>query len=205
MQRKQIISIAVIALLIVAGIFALVLLNGKEQAESTSSAAKQNSSRCTYPLALSLAKKDRLPQVHSCRFQEFTTDTNEKITYVEVNYKDATQRGGKDYFVNNKGQVVATAPKTYDYPDLSLGSANPDCKFVWTNDVRALAQLDPEHVRRSLIKTPDSYRWKLELTKFTGFMAGDPAPPKCIRTGVLTTDLSGSDVQVLGTPEIELR
>lgn len=198
-RRKNLYSIVAIIATIALGLIATAAWSNS-QVKQDSKAAGKAPSQCTDSFALSLAKKDNITPVKYCLVDQFTTGEGEEMLFIEIGY----ETGGREYLVKKPKQVITTIDKTYATPDLSLGSENKACKEIWTNDLRTMIELDPDHIKRSLLREGEEYKWRLEFTKFTGQLPDDPTPDKCVRTGVAVTNLDGTDPKVVGTPEFEI-
>jgi hypothetical protein len=166
----------------------------------TKTTAKQPTG-CDNAQVQTLAKKDNLPTLKRCLIYTFETDTNEKITQVEIRFLT----GINFYFLKDSGEIIEVVNNPYREPDFSLGTSDKACSYIWTNDLGAMATDTPDRFKRSMIKENGQYRWRFELTNFSGQSATDPNPPKCLRTGTLTTNLAVEDVKIIGTPEVQIK
>ena len=195
------------------GLLALVIIGGRQvwQVRAKHAAVGHQVINCSEPLALSLADTYELYPLQSCFIEKFVTNTNEHISLVHIRYgddKECTTRcfhGLKSLFVKDPDRVIKVVADAYVEPDLSMGLRNQACHELWTNDLAAILLNDPTHIKKSLIKERNDYKWQFTLTNFSGQAPGDPKPPKCVRTGILTTNLEGRDWTVVGAPDIQIK
>jgi len=189
------------------GLLAMVGLNqwhGASKPSSAPAAANQSAKHCTDAKALALAKKDSLVPVDYCKTAHFAVSDNENVTLIEIGYGQGQSSGGRQYYFRDPDQQITQFAPSFADLDLSLGSDNQACKTLWTNSMWSLIEADSTHIKRTIINDGGNYRWQITLTNFNGLSPGSSQHAKCVRSGVLTTKLDGTDVRIVGTPMITL-
>lgn len=163
--------------------------------------------KCEDSLARKYVIQNGLFPVQSCEVESFDVN-NSKVKLVQVAYGEAQDCPSGCFYEGKNALFEESGEKIADLKHMGFPLLLPQddyglaCNYVWKSSVDSVLSEDPQHVKRSLIKIGNEYKWRFELNNFTGFSPDvsstypDYHPNfgfTCARTGIFTTDLNGEN------------